>query len=909
MKKTILFSFFVLFFLVSGFAQQQSDGCQAPTYISLVRFNTGTYVQGGHVAIFIEPEGIFELDNQFILELSDETGSFVSATTLATEQEFFLPAMNGVLPSDAVPGASYKLRVRTTNPVTTVETDTFEIVADGSPDVLPAQLGFLGNTFTDLDTFIKCIDLASGNYFFGYKDKGQTDLTPSENGGIRLMLVDGNSNDTTIRIFHSGSWQEISVNFFGQFEIPSGLPVGYYLMEFDRSINTGTSSEYHNISGFIFHFNTNITGIANTSSETVCVDDSVGFEVPVSSLQGNYPGSLYSIHYGDMNLDSSSQEYYTHDRLLNCNTLSHTYDTTTCISEFQDENPDNGNFYFKLNFNLYNKGLFNNVENSYDCEEYVQNGGGTSKWINVSLKPSASFVTEEIICEGSPIEVTDTSIEGSYGFGSECSTEYVTYWEVLGPGDSSWSSIDPNNSFFAGWVDFQAGTLTIPGNFTQGKPGCWKVRLIINNPVGCVQSDTYEETIIVEPEPSASFAFTPSEFICAPETISFQNTSNTESVTPISCGNPTYTWMVTPDLSTPATADGFSILDQDPDDGIAAQNQTDINISFDQPGAYTVSLKLENVCGTNVYEDRIIILGDPSVSFNTDNKEVCQESPANHTLDFGDLEIVPTYTESPYTPTSYLWEVFENDGTTPATNYTFVNATDSGSDFPQINFTSFGEYIVRVTVSGYCDVNSSDDFSFIFKQVPVITNDTLSQTICSEDSTSPISLVSDIPGTTYQWQASTSDAITGFPADLQNTATIPSMQLFNGCNTTGKVTVQVTPTFNGCVGDPVDFEFIVAPKPTISDLTTAICSGESFLLEPENDCANNQIVPNGTTYDWTILSQGTGLNGISGSGVQISGTLTNITSQVQSVIYEVFPTAAGCSGDPFTVTVTVYPEP
>ena len=467
--------------------------------------------------------------------------------------------------------------------------------------------------------------------------------------------------------------------------------------------------------------------------------------------------------------------------------------------------------------------------------------------------------------------------------------------------------------FFYGWIDDVNKTLTIPGDFTDGNPGCWKVRLIINNPIGCVQSDTAEETIIVEPKPAPSFTYPLPENLCTPVTLNFTNTSNTESVQPPACGNPMYTWSVVPNLTTPATADGFTLIDADTDDDIPAENQTDININFNQPGTYTVTLELENICGVETFSQEITVIGDPTVVFNPDALEVCQVFPADYTLDFSDTEIAPTYSESPFTPEDYLWEVFESDGVTPATNYSFLDANGETLEFPQINFTAYGTYIIRVSVSGDCGGGATDDFTFILKREPVITNTVLTQTLCSEDSTNLIDFTSDISGTTYKWEATTSDPITGFPEGEQETASIPSLSLVNSCNVTGVVTVAVTPFLEDCAGETVYFEFIVNPKPSINNIDLSFCSDEQFLIEIENDCTVGNIIPEDTAYTWQVASISGEASGVAvndnGTGY-VSGTVTNTSASDVLIIYEVIPTSnQGCLGDPFIVTVTVNPEP
>ena len=126
MKKALLNSIVFLFSII----------CFSQT-IELVRFdNTKTYNPGSGVSMHINPTGIFILDdtsnlsantnNTFILELSTAGGSFTTATNLGTVDDFYTPLMNGVIPTGTASG-EYKLRVRSTTPVTSVESGTFTI--------------------------------------------------------------------------------------------------------------------------------------------------------------------------------------------------------------------------------------------------------------------------------------------------------------------------------------------------------------------------------------------------------------------------------------------------------------------------------------------------------------------------------------------------------------------------------------------------------------------------------------------------------------------------------------------------------------------------------------------------------------------------------------------------------------
>lgn len=99
----------------------------------------------------------------------------------------------------------------------------------------------------------------------------------------------------------------------------------------------------------------------------------------------------------------------------------------------------------------------------------------------------------------------------------------------------------------------------------------------------------------------------------------------------------------------------------------------------------------------------------------------------------------------------------------------------------------------------------------------------------------------------------------------------------------------------------------VNPKPKISDKAVSVCNSQNFTITPQN--GPDGIVPTGTNYVWSApVVTGGMTGGTSGSGSSIGGTLINSTNLPQSATYIVTPTSgAGCSGDSFTLTVTVNP--
>ena len=99
--------------------------------ITINRFASNlTYFPGAGISVSIVPQGVFDLNsNKFILELSNSTGSFNTPTVLAEVTDFYTPVINGVIPNSTPPGAGYKIRVRSLQPVYTAESNAFTIAS------------------------------------------------------------------------------------------------------------------------------------------------------------------------------------------------------------------------------------------------------------------------------------------------------------------------------------------------------------------------------------------------------------------------------------------------------------------------------------------------------------------------------------------------------------------------------------------------------------------------------------------------------------------------------------------------------------------------------------------------------------------------------------------------------------
>ena len=195
-------------------------------------------------------------------------------------------------------------------------------------------------------------------------------------------------------------------------------------------------------------------------------------------------------------------------------------------------------------------------------------------------------------------------------------------------------------------------------------------------------------------------------------------------------------------------------------------------------------------------------------------------------------------------------------------------------------------------------------------------------TICS-DVACGLTLANDIDGPTVSFYEITSiDSVGLSPFPLNSTIGngFPSNEIIddgytNLSNASIDVDYKLIPTgVNGCIGDPFSVILTVNPEPVVSNQVLTVCSDLACGLTLADDIDG----PTASTYNIiTINSNGisssAGLplvaNGVLNSNL-IDDSWTNTTNAPVDVIYTIVPiSAATCEGTPFTVTLTINPEP
>ena len=348
--------------------------------INLISFNnTATYSSGSSVSVVMNPTGIFEMTNQFVLELSAEGGSWATPTVLNTLDEFYTPVVNGTLPAALVSG-NYKLRIRSTLPALIAESGSFSVTATAGLPTFPTFKSNISNG----SSYFNCLgECSSVNNIFGQLQAAYNATTNFSEAQRTCTICNFNLLTSTYfaRLINvqNSFVRNLDITADGTFVIPNDLNIGTYIIEIESKNSSGVSSIYSNI----FIFQGSGTSFGNASGEAVCVGSKVDFAIdlnPSSGIGRNYSGSKYSVDFGD-----GTEVWLTHAQIVANPAISHIFDAASCGS-----NSGSQSGYSKVKFSLYNKGVFNNVNPDY-CTTYSLNGSGAIKNVNISKAPIADL--------------------------------------------------------------------------------------------------------------------------------------------------------------------------------------------------------------------------------------------------------------------------------------------------------------------------------------------------------------------------------------------------------------------------------------------------------------------------------------------------------------------------------------
>lgn len=432
-------------------------------------------------------------------------------------------------------------------------------------------------------------------------------------------------------------------------------------------------------------------------------------------------------------------------------------------------------------------------------------------------------------------------------------------------------------------------TLTL--NPTTAADSATDYYCVIQN--GCVVPATSDNAAVTINE--KPFLFNYSTSVCSEDAFTVSPVSGTPTAATIVPSGTTYSW------SAPTVTGGIT-------GGGAAVNQNTISQVLTNP-TNTVQTATYTVTPTSGTSGNCV--GAPFTVTVTVNPKpfIINSSPS--VCSGGNLVITPSNGGGNVVPagTTYSWAApVVSGGMTggaSGTNQTSIslNLTNTTSA------VQTASYNVTAT-SGPC-LGSTFTIAVNVNPKPTVAADLPTQSVCSTDAISPITLSNPngVPGTIYySWTRNNTVNVTGIAAS--GSTQVISGNLTNNTNAPQTVTFSLYATSDeGCISLAATSQVIVNPKPTVSatPITQTICSGNNIA----NITISNPNAVAGTTYSWSRdnIVNLTGTVGDTGSGATISGNLTNNTNVQQVTVFTITASANGCSTTISTISVTVNARP
>ncbi|NBV09547.1 MAG: hypothetical protein EBS09_10640, partial [Flavobacteriia bacterium] len=335
------------------------------------------------------------------------------------------------------------------------------------------------------------------------------------------------------------------------------------------------------------------------------------------------------------------------------------------------------------------------------------------------------------------------------------------------------------------------------------------------------------------------------------------------------------------------------------------------------PQPYTITITATNPCQGSTTTSTIgpfFVNQLPTAAFTSNpGNSICQNQSIIFTnTSTGGLSIANGTCNTQY---NFNWSVDYWNGlsgngyqvTSGSMGDPFNSPAINGSNQITVQFTQPGTYAVSINATNSACGNDNETQTITVNPIPIVPNQTA--TICSGNTfvivpqnNPPTTVVPN--GTSYTWVPTPNPNVVG---EVNGTNDSIIGTLVNVTNVNQTVIYTVTPTVNGCQGAPFTVSVTVVPAVVIPNYTQTICNGGTFSISPTN-APPITIIPNGTTFAWTVVDNPNVTGESNGSGLPLSQTLTsNVASPAQNVVYTVTATAPGgnCPNTVFTATINI----
>jgi len=509
---------------------------------------------------------------------------------------------------------------------------------------------------------------------------------------------------------------------------------------------------------------TPVVSLGKPAITDICGPTSLTF--PITGTRNNPPGTVYTVTF----TDGSAPQTFTHPPPTE---VAHLFTKPSCGT------------------------TSSTFANSFSATISAANPCGSFDAvvapIYVTSPPVVDFtMSADISCVNNEVLMTNTSIETSIATPGGCMSPN-TVWSITPATGYTLSSGSLGND--QGSTDQNAwtsGSNVISPKFTA--PGTYTITMKVGNKCGV---DQKIKTICIEPPVVPQFSIVKNA-ACTTVDVNVINST----IIANSCTTPVNNWDVSYTPGYCGIAPAFTYTN--------GTNATSVNPSFQftNPGTYTIRLTISNSCGTQSVSQSVVVEKKPPTVTILHIPDFC-----------GSTVISPTaiVTEcSPATsPVSYDWSF---PGGNPATANTEVPGA--------ITYSTPGVYAISLHLTNACGISVFATDTFSVDTVPVLTNSSLIQTICAGHLSDPVTLTSNIPGTTFSWTATASAGVSGFTPS-GNSNTIPAQTIFTTNNLTGTVSYAITPASGGCTGVVTNYVINVNPAAafTSQPVSSTVCQG------------------------------------------------------------------------------------
>ena len=286
--------------------------------------------------------------------------------------------------------------------------------------------------------------------------------------------------------------------------------------------------------------------------------------------------------------------------------------------------------------------------------------------------------------------------------------------------------------------------------------------------------------------------------------------------------------------------------------------------------------------------------GTPS-SYNISIHPTASVNPIGNQAHCNGDAVPATPITSPVSGTTFNWT-----NSNPGIGLAASGSGNSIPSFTAINATS-ASITAIITITPTANSCQGTQTSYTITVNPTATVNTIAdQSYCPGNLVPATTITGPVSGTTFTW--TNSNTAIGLAASGSGNS-IPSFTAANSTSSAITSTVTITPTANGCEGTHLSYIISIHPGASVNPISDQVhCNGDAVPATPITGPVS------GTTFTWANSNPGIGL-AASGTGNIPAFTATNNGTVPVSATITITTSATGCTGTPYSFTITVNPTP